>query len=156
DSNAAGYDITTAGFTLGADYRLTSRFAVGLSAGYAHSNADLINGGHVNVKGGKIGVYATYFSAGFYFDGALTGGLDSCDTHRAALLGTARGSTNGAEFNALLGAGYDWNCAGCRFGPTAILQYTGSNFGELRREWFAHSVALSGSERRFTAKCSRP
>ena len=149
DNNARGYDITTGGFTIGADYKLTPNFAVGLSAGYAGTGVDLTNGGRVFVNGGKVGLYATYFqnepeaqaptmskdskevappassmAQGFYVDLGVTGGLNSYDTRRDGLQGTARGSTDGGEFNALFGAGYDWKIGGFSIGPTASFQYT--------------------------------
>ncbi len=124
DFNARGYDITTGSFTLGVDYRVTSNFAVGLNAGYARSDADLVDGGRVTVDGGKLGLFATYFSGGFYLDGAVGGGWNNYDTRRAALLGDARSETDGGEFNALIGTGYDWKCGGWSFGPTATFQYS--------------------------------
>jgi outer membrane autotransporter protein len=124
DLNAPGYDITTGGVTVGVDYRLSNNLAIGLSGTYAHSNADLVNEGRVEVDGGKGGLYASYFSDGFYVDLAANGGWNSYDTRRTALLGEARGNTDGAEFNGLIGAGYDWKIRGLRFGPIATFQYS--------------------------------
>src|SRR6202007_2509557 len=72
--NAPGYDVNTGGFTLGVDYRLTPNFALGLSAGYAHTNIGLDGGGNIDVNAGKIGMYATVFGDGFYLDTAVSGG----------------------------------------------------------------------------------
>ncbi len=126
DSDRRGYDITTGAFTLGADYRVCPNFAIGIDGGYARSTANLSDDGEITVDGGKIGMYATYFAGGFYLDGAASGGYNTYDTRRSALLGTAtaRGSTDGAEFNALAGIGYDWTVGCLRFGPTATFQYT--------------------------------
>ena len=124
DGNARGYDVTTGGFTLGLDYKVTSNFAVGISAGYAGTGADLTNNGRVFVNGGKLGVYATYFDGGFYVDGAVNGGYNSYDTRRNSLAGTARGDTDGGELNALIGSGYDWKVGALSIGPTASFQYT--------------------------------
>jgi outer membrane autotransporter protein len=99
-------------------------FAVGLSAGYAGTGADLTGDGRVFVNGGKLGLYATYFTGGFYVDAAANGGYNSYDTKRDALEGTARGDTEGLEFNALLGTGYDFTVGNLRIGPTANVQYT--------------------------------
>ena len=52
-TNAKGYDLATGGFTLGADYRLTDHFTVGVNTGYARSGADLGGGGRVTVDGAK-------------------------------------------------------------------------------------------------------
>jgi outer membrane autotransporter protein len=63
--NARGYDLQTGGVTLGVDYRIGSNFAVGLIAGYAHTNTDLPNNGNMEVNSGKFGLYGTAFSGGF-------------------------------------------------------------------------------------------
>jgi len=125
DNNARGYDVTTGGFTVGADYKVTPNFAVGISAGYAGTGTDLNRGSRVWVNGGKLGLYATYFTGGgFYVDTAVTGGYNSYDTRRSALQGTARGDTDGGELNVLFGTGYDIKSGGWTFGPTASFQYT--------------------------------
>jgi outer membrane autotransporter protein len=87
--NASGFYLSTGGVTFGVDYRLSPNFAIGMMGGYAHTNGDFAQGGSLDVNGGKIGLYATAFSGGFYVDAAATGGLNDYDTHRTALLGTA-------------------------------------------------------------------
>ncbi len=124
DGNARGYDITTGGFTVGLDYKISPNLAVGVSAGYAGTGADLTGDGRVFVNGGKLGVYGTYFTGGFYVDAAVNGGYNSYDTKRSALQGTARGDTDGGELNVLLGTGYDWQIGALTIGPTATFQYT--------------------------------
>ena len=128
-ANARGYDLTTGGFTLGADYRLTPNFALGVMAGYARTGIDLSRNGRITVDGGKLGIYATYFTGGFYADAAVTGGLNGYETRRTALRGTARGSENGGEVNALFATGYDWKTGGLTVGPTASFQYTRIGIG---------------------------
>jgi len=123
-NEAAGYDLQTGGVTFGVDYRVCPNFAIGLTAGYAHTNADLANGGDIDVNGGNLGLYATVFGSGFYLDTAVTGGPSGYDTHRTALLGSANGSTEGGDFNVLVAAGYDWKKGGLTIGPTANFQYT--------------------------------
>jgi outer membrane autotransporter protein len=123
-NQAAGFDIQTGGVTFGVDYRVCSIFAVGFTAGYANINADLPNGGSLDVNSGQFGLYATLFGGGFYADAAFTGGPSGYDTHRTALLGSANGNTGGANFNALVALGYDWTKGGLSIGPTANFQYT--------------------------------
>jgi outer membrane autotransporter protein len=125
---ARGFDLQTGGFTLGVDYRIGSNFAIGLIAGYAHTNADLANDGNLDVNSGKFGLYATTFSGGFYLDTAVTGGISGYDSHRTALGGTASGSTNGGDLNVLVNGGYDWKNGGLSIGPTASFQYTYVSF----------------------------
>jgi outer membrane autotransporter protein len=121
---AAGYDLQTGGLTLGLDYRFSPHFAVGLTAGYAHTNANLVDGGNLDVNGGKLGLYATAFGSGFYVDTAVTGGFSGYNSQRTALLGSASGSTDGGELNVLVAGGYDWVKGGLSIGPTANFQYT--------------------------------
>ncbi len=122
--NAAGYNVDTGGFTFGLDYRLTPNFAIGLTAGYAHTTVNLDGGGHIDVNGGKMGLYATVFGNGFYLDAAASGGPSGYNTHRTALQGTASGSTDGADFNVLVAGGYDWKKGNLTIGPTASFQYS--------------------------------
>ena len=68
--NASGYDLATGGFTMGIDYRIGSHFAIGLTGGYAYTDADLVNNSSIAVNGGKLGLYATAFGSGFYLDTA--------------------------------------------------------------------------------------
>lgn len=124
DMNARGYDITTGGVTFGLDFRPSPNFALGVNAGYAHSSADFVANGRITVEGGKAGIYATYFSGGFYLDSMAGAGWNTYDTRRATLGGDARGKTDGAEFNAMIGTGYDWKKGNWSFGPTATFQYS--------------------------------
>ena len=71
-----------------------------------------------------LGIYATWFSAGAYVNAFVEGGFNNYETQRSALLGLARGETDGAEFNALFGGGYDFKFGNCTVGPTASLQYS--------------------------------
>jgi autotransporter-associated beta strand protein len=122
--NAAGYDVNTGGFTLGVDYRLTPNFAIGFTGGYAHTTVNLDGGGDIDVNGGKIGLYATAFANGFYLDTAVSGGPSGYNTRRTGLQGTASGSTDGADFNFLVAAGYDWTTGNLTIGPTASFQFS--------------------------------
>ena len=133
-ANAQGYDLTTGGFTIGVDFKLTHNFAIGINVGYARTGADLTGNGRVTVDGAKGGLYATYFTdSGFYVDAAASGGYNSYDTRRGALKGTAKGSTNGGEFNALLATGYNWKTSdGLSIGPVASVQYTNVSVDSFR------------------------
>jgi uncharacterized protein with beta-barrel porin domain len=122
--NAPGYDVNTGGFTLGIDYRLTPNFALGLSAGYAHTSVSVDSaGGNIDVNAGTIGMYATVFGNGFYLDAAVNGGPSGYTTHRTALQGAANGSTNGGDLNGLVAGGYDWKKGNLTIEPTASFQY---------------------------------
>jgi len=95
-----------------------------LSAGYAHTSVSVDSpGGNIDVNAGKIGMYATVFGNGFYFDTAVSGGPSGYTTHRTALQGTANGSTNGGDLDVLVAGGYDWKKGNLTVGPTASFQY---------------------------------
>ena len=114
---------------MGVDYRVFPYFAIGLTAGYAHSTANLDAGGNIDVNSGKLGLYATAFSQGFYLDTAISGGQTGYNSRRTALQGTASGSTNGGDFDFLVAAGYDWKYGSLTVGPIASFQlsYIGIN-----------------------------
>lgn len=122
--DALGSEFTTGGFTIGADYRVNSNLVVGISGGYANTTSDLSGNGKTEVNGGKGSVYATLFGDGLYLNTLVGGGYNSYTTKRSTLGGDARGNTNGGEFNALLGGGYDYTCGGFSAGPIANVQYT--------------------------------
>jgi outer membrane autotransporter protein len=124
DDNAHGYQIVDGGVILGVDYRLLQNFAVGIYGGYETARADLVDNGRLTMDGGTGGAFATYFCGNFYVDVAGGGGWNSYDTRRTALLGDARGSTDGFEVNALGAIGYDWRFGCLNIGPIASVRYT--------------------------------
>jgi len=136
--NANGYDVNTGGITLGVDYRVTPYLAVGLLGGYAHNNVSLVGGGNIDVNGGTFGAYATVFSGGFYLDTAVTAGPNGYDTHRTALQGSANGSTEGADVNVVVSAGYDWKHGNFSIGPTATFE-----FGYVGLDSFSETGSLA-------------
>ena len=131
DPGANGYQLNQAGFTMGVDYRLTDHWAIGLSGAYSHTTGYLVNNGRLNTDGGKMGVYTTYYTNGFYVDAAASGGWNQYDTRRTAYLGQEKGSTDGAEFNGMVAAGYDWKKGCWSFGPTASFEYTYVEFNSF-------------------------
>ncbi len=124
DGNAAGYNFTTGGVSLGLDYRITDQLAIGIMGEYSHTWTSLNPGGHIDVDSGRGGVYATWFSHGFYLNGAIYGGHNTYDSGRAGLQGLANGSTEGAEWSTFVGGGYDFHFGPLTVGPVASLQYT--------------------------------
>ena len=70
DANAQGYRITNGTFLAGADYSFLNMFAIGVYGGYAGSEAELNNRGQLISDGGQVGGYATFFTHGFYVQGA--------------------------------------------------------------------------------------
>ena len=124
-TNAAGFSLDSGGVTAGVDYRFTDKFAAGISLGYANTTANLSNGGKVDVDGGRVGAYATYFDRGLHLDAAVSGGINSYKIRRTTPNNTvATGGPDGSEVNLLFAAGYDWKFKGLTIGPTASFHYT--------------------------------
>jgi fibronectin-binding autotransporter adhesin len=123
-ANARGYKIQTGGFTLGADCKVTSNFAVGVAAGYANSDVDFTANGHGEVDGGKLALYATCHRDGFYVDAGVQGGLNRYDYRRQSVNGSARGRTDGRELHTFLSGGYDRKVGAFDVGAFAGLEYT--------------------------------
>lgn len=128
DSTTAGeansFDGTTIATNLGVDWQLNDHWVTGISIGYSHSRNDLMPVGRITSDGAKAALYALYQSGGFYAEGLIGGGYNSYDIERSAFLGTARGSTNGAQFDSYVGMGYDFIREGWTVTPMVSLLYT--------------------------------
>ncbi len=142
DDNAAGYQLNNASFTMGVDYRVTDHWAIGLSGGYTHTSGELVNDGHLNTDGGRLGLYTTWGSGGFYVDASATGGWNQYDTRRTGYLGQDEGSTDGAEFDGMIAAGYDWKRGCWIFGPYADFEYSYVEFNSFSEDDRASSSSL--------------
>lgn len=117
-------DGTSVGTNLGIDYRLSDHWVVGLSIGYSRSEIDLMDEGKIESDGVKAAIYAMYQRGGFFVEGLVGGGYNSYDTKRSAFLGNAQGDTNGVQFDAYLGVGYDVKWGNWTVTPMASLLYT--------------------------------
>ena len=124
DGDAAGYNFTTGGVTLGADYRVCDHFVVGLTGGYANTGGDTHAGRLGGCEWGKLGDSTFTYGGGFYLNTLASGGYNSYDTHRNALGTIAQGSTDGAEFDGLISGGYDFHSGNWTVGPVVSAQYT--------------------------------
>jgi uncharacterized protein YhjY with autotransporter beta-barrel domain len=121
------FDDTTAGVTVGADYRFSPHFLAGLTASYAHTDATLDDfGSTATVDSYSPGVYASYADDGWYSNFV---GRYSYNTYTSSrviqFLGqTADGATTGNEGTASLDGGYNFRNGNWTYGPIAGLQYT--------------------------------
>jgi outer membrane autotransporter protein len=122
DSNARGYRFTNSGFDLGFDYRFLDHFAVGVMGNYTYTWADL-RPGSVAVNSGRGGLYATYFTGGYYLNLGAYGGYNTYDSNRRGLGGNATGNTDGEEWSGFVSTGYDFHHGDLTIGPIASLQY---------------------------------
>ncbi|MBV8485970.1 MAG: autotransporter domain-containing protein, partial [Verrucomicrobia bacterium] len=123
DYNARGYRFTTSGFDLGFDYRFLDHFAVGVMGNYTYTWTDL-RPGTITVNSGRGGLYAGYFTGGYYLNAGVYGGYNTYDTSRHGLGGVATGNTDGQEWSGFVSTGYDFHYGNLTVGPIASLQYT--------------------------------
>jgi len=138
-ADEAAANFQTGGVTIGVDYRVMESLVFGLFGGYAGSHASIPNG-DIDVNSGNIGLYAAYFQGGFYAHASASGGINGYDTKRdirfANIQRVARGDTQGAEYDGMIGIGYDFARGRLKVGPTESLQYTG-----VKTDRFAESNA---------------
>jgi outer membrane autotransporter protein len=137
DDNAHGYALNNGSMLVGVDYRIGNHIAIGIDGEYANDIAELVDRGRVYVDGGKIGGFATAYGKGWfgsqiYVDVAGGGGWNSYDTKRIGLQNeVVQGSTDGAEYNAMLAYGADWMFGNLTLGTWSSLQYTDVQFNHF-------------------------
>ena len=105
-----GYSVTATGETLGTDYRFNEHFALGVSAGYVNSFAQIASaGGTVYGESARLGVYGTAYNDSFHGNLYIGGAHDFYATSRniASFGRTATASPSGSEFNLDATAGWD-------------------------------------------------
>lgn len=79
----SGFDLTTAGLTVGADYRFTDDFVAGLALGYGEGDIDFDNNaGKLDTDGWSGVLFGTYYRQRFYVDGQFSYGLVNHDSER--------------------------------------------------------------------------
>jgi outer membrane autotransporter protein len=127
DADAKRYNYTTGAVTLGLDYRLTDHLAVGVMGEYSHTWTGLEPIGHIDVDSGRGGLYGTWYEHGLYVNGGIVAGHNTYDTSRSNAGGLSTGSTEGSEWSAFIGAGYDYHFGSLSVGPIGSLQYTSVN-----------------------------
>lgn len=144
--NAVGYDIQSAGLTLGLDKRVSDRVSVGVIAGYVNSKANLVDSGRVHLNGGKLGVFASWHEGGAWLDGLIAGGWNTYDTRRTGFEGIARGSTEGWEFQAMLGGGYEGKWGPFELGPVASLEYAQAGFDRFTETGSSAPLVIAAAD----------
>jgi outer membrane autotransporter protein len=131
DANAGGYDLAVRGFTLGTDHRVSPNLFVGGALNHLQTKADLTLGGSVELTSLGAQIYATWFEAGWHFEGMLGVARNSYDTERASLNGRASGNTDGFGVTSVLGGGYHWENGPWQFGPNLALQIMATSIDEF-------------------------
>jgi len=123
-----GDDFESGTFMVGADRAVTEFLALGLFTSYQEGRGDYDNGGSMDLESVRVGAYAALDFEGFYASGAV--GIGTTDYHMkrpiqwATLDRTAWSDTDGSEYFAMLGTGYDFHAGNFTFGPAVSAQYT--------------------------------
>jgi autotransporter-associated beta strand protein len=123
NTNAAGYNLSSGDFTIGADRQISRQLVVGGAVAYDSGQVSLTDKGHIDLDSYLAQLYAAWFREGLHVEGMLGGGINTYGTRREGLGGVATGSTDGLEYTALVGGGYDWQHAEWSFGPQLVVQY---------------------------------
>src|SRR5262245_24227904 len=78
----SGFDLHTAGFTIGGDYRFTDRFSLGMAFDYVKTNAEFdSSAGNFSNKAYSLSAFGTfYILEKLYVDGIVTFGWDNYET----------------------------------------------------------------------------
>jgi len=121
------FDENTESVELGADYRLTPNFLVGLKAGYGHTDVTLDDAGSsATVDSYFPGIYASYANSGWYanFEGDYLHNAYTQNRVISFLGQSANSAPEGNEGVVDLDGGYDFHHGALTYGPVAGLQYT--------------------------------
>ncbi len=123
-----GYKFTSAGMTIGVDYRFTKNLAAGILLGYTGSRANVDdNDSKVTMDGYTLGLYGTWYAKGFFIDGqASYGWADYKNTRRIVFPGIDRTATSrpaGRQLNLYSATGYEFNLGKWSLVPSVSLQY---------------------------------
>ncbi|MDR1145495.1 MAG: autotransporter domain-containing protein, partial [Verrucomicrobiales bacterium] len=140
-----GYRFNTAGSVIGTDYQARPDLLLGLLGAYVSGENTSANDAKINLDGGKLGLYATWWQRQTYVQAYTGAGLNRYATTRGiALPGFtqsqahgadndalgansaqryAKGAATGVEGNFALDAGHEWAFGNLRVGPALAVHY---------------------------------
>lgn len=148
--NESGFEFTSAGVTVGADYRLTDNFILGVALNYQATDHDLddtltinqqtlssVPGGGIDTQIFNVSLYGTFYIQKFYIDSIITLGWSDYDIRRIIRYDNqhngagetvpvdqvATANTDGNQFSFSFGLGYDFTLGGLTVGPYARINY---------------------------------
>jgi outer membrane autotransporter protein len=129
DGNAAGYDRTNFGGTVGLDYRASTEFLVGVAAHYLHTNADFDSySDEVDVNSWGFSLYGSWQPGALYVDVGANLSFNSYDTSRTVPLGggstEAKADYNGTSWGLYGEVGYGFDLSSIKLTPSASVAYT--------------------------------
>jgi uncharacterized protein YhjY with autotransporter beta-barrel domain len=126
EDKLGGVQINTNGITVGSDYRLGAKSALGAAFGTMQSSTTMSgDAGKQDASGYSFVAYASFApSQTTYIDFALTTGKNKFDLQRTEATGTtAVANTKGSGLGMSLTAGYDWRSGGWAFTPYGRIEY---------------------------------
>lgn len=125
DNGVSGFEIDSAGLSLGFDNQVTDNLVLGVGFGTTNSDIDFDRGQQTDMDSYHGGLYGTYSTAAYYLDAGVFYASNDYDSDRQPLLGPkATSSTDGTEWGIYVGGGYnlvddtDWY-----FIPTASVEW---------------------------------
>lgn len=152
------FDFDDYGFIMGGDYRVRDNTVVGLALSYGKSDADFKEDyGDVESSNLGLSLYASHSKDNFYVDGFLGFTRVDYDTARRIFVqsttavegfdSTAVGSTDGNQFSAAIGAGYDWVNKDLTVTPSARLGYINLDVDGFTERESKHGLGLDVNDR---------
>lgn len=122
---ASGYDYSSFGGTIGADYRRDQNWKFGGAFSYANPRVDLdVQNAHDNIDAYQLAGYASFVDAQWFADGLLAYGRQDFSLDRSGVTDTVTASTHADTFTAAARGGYLFDAGAVRAGPIAGLTYT--------------------------------
>ncbi|UXI68495.1 autotransporter domain-containing protein [Tahibacter amnicola] len=128
-----GFDATTRGITVGADYRFKPGFVAGAALGGMRSSTDLDGGGSQSAKGYSGSLYALWLpTEKLYVNTALNVGRSDFDSERIGCGIDLRSDTQSRHRALLVEAGYAMANKATRFTPFVRYEYSRASIDGLR------------------------
>ncbi|WP_315788638.1 autotransporter domain-containing protein [Fischerella sp. JS2] len=120
------YDYKTGGATVGVDYSVTDKLAVGVALGVVNNKTELHqNQGDIEIDGYAVSVYSNYVQNNFYSNAVISYGNNDFDIQRQIDFDhrTATAKTDGTQFSINLNSGYIARSGNISYGPILGLKY---------------------------------
>jgi uncharacterized protein YhjY with autotransporter beta-barrel domain len=149
DPDVSHFDDNTESVVLGTDYRINPNWLVGLTAGYAHTDATFDDlGSSATVDSYSPGFYVSYADQGWYAD--LIGDYVHNAYTQSRVIGligqTANSAPEGNEGMVDMDGGYDFHQGAFTFGPLAGLQYTHLSVDGYNETGSVADLSVAGSQ----------
>ena len=128
----AGYNLTSVGTTVGAEYLLNDYALVGGAFNYESSSLKLSNSnGKTNSDSYQFGIYGTVATTSYFAQGLIAGGVQNYRNSRPGVVDTISSTPTGNTFVAGGKAGKLFDAFGVRAGPIAGLLYSRAKVGNF-------------------------